>query len=358
MNCNPAVEGKRIMPNTCYTKDAINQMKNELNSRNLGIPKIVSNDEEDIYKEIELVTKCKGKKEDCLLSLLPSNIKDNLVEGHFAPYQPREWRKNSHAWLSNYDIMKVLKQYETRYSCFKLFGPTPIDFDKRLPEENNKCVTDDICNFSLNSMIQNKKFKIGIVFNLSEHDEDGSHWTSLFVDVKHNFIFYFDSAVNEIPDEVNVLIKRIKQQGKDLNIDFKFYTNRMQHQLGNSECGMYSLFFIVTMLTEKSEFFKKKTMTLDDKIKLFQRRRISDKYVHELRKKYFNTDVYEPWKNKSRRRRRHRRRWRRMGGDGNEDSSIFSGLNDLMVKFEKPLMRLKKSLLNGNGDGNVSNPTQ
>jgi hypothetical protein len=186
--------------------------------------------------------------------------------------------------------MKVMKQYEDTYRNFEFIGPSPIDFDKKIPEYMGHCVESEICNLSLSKMLENKKTKIGIIFNLDKHDEPGSHWVSLFIDLeKTPFLFYFDSTGQDIPYEINVLKDRIIKQGKKLKnpIHFKFYKNyKTVHQMGNSECGMYSLFFIITMLTSETEFDK--NMSLKDKIDLFKKKRIPDKYVEKYRNIYFN----------------------------------------------------------------------
>ena len=88
----------------------------------------------------------------------------------FAPDQPKEWKKNPDEWLSNYDIMDVLKQYEETFPCFHVIGPTPIDFDSRPKDLDNKCVWEELCNFRLEKYIKEKKRKIGIVFNLDDHN--------------------------------------------------------------------------------------------------------------------------------------------------------------------------------------------
>ena len=41
-------------------------------------------------------------------------------------------------------------------------------------------------------------------------------------------------------------VKDIKKQYSD--IDFTFKYNSVQHQQSNSECGMYSIYFILTMV--------------------------------------------------------------------------------------------------------------
>jgi hypothetical protein len=78
----------------------------------------------------------------------------------------------------------------------------------------------------------------------------------------------------------------IKQQAKSLKIRFKVHTNgTFEHQYSNTECGMYSLFFLITMLTNKYE--DKMFKSIKQKISFFKRHRIPDKYVEQLRNEYF-----------------------------------------------------------------------
>jgi hypothetical protein len=63
----------------------------------------------------------------------------------------------------------------------------------------------------LSHQIKNGKTHIGVIFNLSPHTSSGSHWVSLFIDVKERVIFYFDSAANKMPKEINVLKDRIRK---------------------------------------------------------------------------------------------------------------------------------------------------
>ena len=291
MSCSPMVEGKTVIKDTCYTSDSLLKIKNAYNKNNQTSP-INSTNPVDIFNDLNTkLSNC--KKEDCWLKQLPKNEQQYLDEYLFAPDQPSDWnkhpRKMTSMWLSNFDIFKVLHQYEQKYKNFKIIGPTPIDFDTKLPEENQKCVWEDLCHFSLEQMLSKKINKIGIVFNLDKHDEDGSHWTSLFIDLEYNFIFYYDSADNSVPTEVKSLIKRIREQGKQLPnpIKFKYYTNQNhQHQTTSSECGMYALFFIITFLTDKTDYDA--DMTMAKKIKLFKHGTISDKYIKSFRTIYFN----------------------------------------------------------------------
>jgi hypothetical protein len=129
------------------------------------------------------------------------------------------------------------------------------------------------------------KTKFGFVFNLAKHGKPGIHWNSMFVDTDEKLIFFLDSAGDPAPKEVRALVKRIRKQAP---FKFRFIQNApVEHQYGSSECGMYALYFIITMLTGKTSG----GAPLDcakSKIKYFKKDRIPDKHVAELRDKYFN----------------------------------------------------------------------
>ena len=105
-------------------------------------------------------------------------------------------------------------------------------------------------------------------------------------------VFYFDSVGNPIPSEIRALVDRILQQGPSCGKEFEFYENtKVEHQTGGTECGVYSLFFIITMLTGKAERGKaEKTIlhTMKDKVTFFTTKRIPDKYIEKYRNRFFN----------------------------------------------------------------------
>jgi hypothetical protein len=140
-------------------------------------------------------------------------------------------------------------------------------------------------------------------------------------------LFYFDSAANRTPSEVKVLVERLKKEGGVMKpaIPFRYVENfPKMHQRSNTECGMYSLFFIITMLTGgenrdagqgastsagqgagqgvgSSANFNElpneltdlhggihQGMTIDQRMKLFTTDRIPDKFVESFRSTYFN----------------------------------------------------------------------
>jgi hypothetical protein len=220
-------------------------------------------------------------KESCWLKqksefgTLQSDIADS-----FAPESPAEWKKNPNEWLSSIDIMNVMKQYEKAYKDFDFIGPTPIDFDTR--KLYGECVWDELCNFSLEDQIKNGKTKIGIIFNTDPHNKPGQHWISMFINIKKKKIFFFDSTGDKPVPQIMALVERIKEQGLNLKkkINFKFDSNEgIEHQYGNTECGVYSLFFIVHMLEGKmTEHYLKTHILKDD-------------YMNKFRHIYFNDSL-------------------------------------------------------------------
>lgn len=223
-------------------------------------------------------TKCTD--EECLLKEI-GETDEELREARlssFSPRAPAKWKKNPYEWLDSNDIENVLLQYEKVYPCFDFIGPSPIDYDsidKSLGPTT--CVWDELCNFNLEEQLERKKHKIGIIFNVDVHTGDGIHWVSMFLNLKKGKIFYFDSAGDEIPPQLQKFVDMVTEQGRQIGKRFTFDQNSpTEHQYGTSECGVYALFFIIQMLRDKISAHALKT------------RRIKDKHIHKFRKVFFN----------------------------------------------------------------------
>ena len=290
-NCSPYSKKKAHATNSCYTEDSLQEIKNDYNKSHPGSP-IKASNTNGIRNELIMRLKyCNNEDEKCILKgVSDAKLQQKLNKLLFAPDSPAEWKKNPNEWLSNYDIMSVLEQYEATYPNFKFISPSPIDFDSPSDNNANTCITEEICKFSLQKQLDNNITKIGMIFNLDKHNQSGSHWVSLFIDLENKFIFYFDSTGNKIPPEIKTLKNRIVTEAAQLKpkpMTLKYLNNyKTVHQHGNTECGMYSLFFIITLLTNATEYDK--NMTMNDKIMLFTKKHIDDKYVEKYRTVYFS----------------------------------------------------------------------
>jgi hypothetical protein len=252
---------------TCYDNNMILKIKDLWNKRHPD-DTITSTSQNSIWKSLKHKMSGLCDNEICWLkkTFTDNDIIEDVTSHTFSPIAPETWKTNRNTWLSNFDISSVMKQYEKKYSNFCFIGPTPMDFDKI--EHENVCVWDDLCKFDIKDMVDKKKDKIGIIFNTDYNSGTGKHWTSMFICLKNRLIYYFNSSGAKATKEVMKLVERIMSQGKSLGIDFKFDQNYpKQHQYSGSECGMYSIYFIVNMLTGKlNPETLKKTRITDSKM--------------------------------------------------------------------------------------------
>jgi hypothetical protein len=277
LSCSPENEKKSF---TCYSNEDLNKLKRIWNARHPD-NKINTNDSREIWIKLKYYYKNVCDKESCWAKKIVKNhnLEKDLLDA-FAPESPKEWKKDPNEWLSSLDIIEVMKQYEKKYKCFEFLGPSPIDYDTKMLY--GKCVWEELCNFNLQDEINKGKFKIGLIFNLDPHYKGGSHWVSLFINCKKSTIFYFDSAGDPIPKQIKKLVDEVIKQGNDLKnpIYFNFDQNYPTvHQYGNTECGVYSLFFIVHMLEDKINQHYLKTHEL------------KDEYMQKFRNIYFNSEL-------------------------------------------------------------------
>ena len=95
-----------------------------------------------------------------------------------------------------------------------------------------------------------------MVINFDKHDQPGSHWVGIFIDVPKRRIGYFDSyGMCPPPDLISKYIRRACRDllhGSSGEIEMKFKCNKNRHQFKNSECGVYSIYFILQSLKGRS----------------------------------------------------------------------------------------------------------
>jgi hypothetical protein len=276
-NCSPKPIGDRKTgdSNSCYSMDDLMRLKDAWNKRNPS-NLIHSKTQTELVDELTNKFSKTCSNEHCWYKQFAEVHELQGLGSLFAPDAPTAWKTNPNEWLSSNDIIAVMKQYSKIYKCFEFLGPAPIDFDKVI---SGSCVENNLCNINIKKLMDAGKFKIGISLNTDPHNKGGEHWISMFINIKKGFIFFFDSAGVKAPKQVVALSDRIIKQGLELTppIHFKFDQNYpKQHQYTTTECGMYSLYFIVSMLEDKLTQQYLKTHV------------ITDKYIQKLRKVYYN----------------------------------------------------------------------
>ena len=251
---------------TCFTKDSLIDIAKSINKHRIGRPINLNMGKKKIWEAInKQFNKC--QHEWCWITQSElKNIKNELKD-NFRPEMPNEWYKDDREWLSTLDIEGSMEQHEnTNHSDFWFIGAVPIDFDS--PHKYGGCVVDELCKINVYELFDNGITKIGVIFNLDRHDEPGSHWVSLYSDFDSKKIYYYDSYGYKAPKEIDTFMKRLKTQINAIHNTnaTEIKHNTIRHQYKDSECGVYSMYFIISLLNGKSFDNFTKRVNLDDDI--------------------------------------------------------------------------------------------
>ena len=220
---------------------------------------------------------CQPGEEHCLLDRAPldDTVKKTLRKQYLRPHRPKAWDADPDMWLDNYNIMHVMKQYEEAFPWFTFMGVFPIDFSAPDPyTKERKCLHKEICDLNLTNEYNKGKRGIGMVFNLDPHYKGGSHWVGLYINIKNikkPHVDYFDSYGYATPPLIARLMRSFKLQINHCQLG----RNARRFQYGNSECGMFSMYFIICMMHGIS-------------FKDFCKDSVSDDFMLQLRKILFS----------------------------------------------------------------------
>jgi hypothetical protein len=240
---------------------------------------------DSVYKEIATklgrpnVDGCADGEEHCVLDNAPldETVKKQLRKQYLRPRRPKAWIAKPNMWLDNYNILNVMKQYEEAYPTFSFLGVFPIDFSAPDPYRTNgvkQCLNKELCELNLNTEYDKGKRGIGMIFNLDPHFKGGSHWVGLYINLENKkkpFAGYFDSYGYETPKLIARLMRSFKLQVATCDLGF----NARRFQYGDSECGMFSMYFLICMLSGIS-------------FKEFCKDAVNDKFMLDLRKIIFS----------------------------------------------------------------------
>ena len=228
----------------------------------------------DIDAKMQATTSC--STELCWAHQHPQT--HELISTAFRPSMPTTWSANKFEWLSTTDIQNVMKQYEISNKGFYFVGAVPVDFQSPTDSgQLGRCVVQALCNVQVHRWWNQGIRQVGIVYNLDLHNEPGSHWVSSFIDLENNGVYYYDSFGAEQPYEINSFMESIASQLEEFhNEPCTVRTNDIRHQFRNTECGVYSMYFIVSMLDG---------VTYDE----FVTNGLSDTQMNKYRHVFYNT---------------------------------------------------------------------
>lgn len=258
----------------------------------------------ELWHDIDNKMKSECNNEICWTessSLVHANpdLRRDVTKQSFRPVAPISWRTNPTEWLSTLDIHAVMKQYEYANTKFKFIGAVPVDFAS--PHDSGRmgqCVVQELCSINVKNWLKRGIHRMGIVFNMDAHDEPGSHWTSLYTDFDANIVLYYDSFGDRAPPEVQVLMRTLSKQLETFHdTAATMRINEQRHQFQNTECGIYSMYFIVSMLQYRNAGYE----NVIDAYTSFMQDGLTDKQMTRYRKVFFRTLYDSTTKEPSRR---------------------------------------------------------
>ena len=295
--CAPS---KKYTDGSCFTIDVLKKIAFNYNNNNKNKNKINLNlTKAELVEELEkhLEDKCSDQTCWIRLDIVKELQNQDIINNTFKPKGPSE----KYGWLTTTHINAVITQYHSVYKDFLFLGAVPVDFDE-LPILG-------IHNLNFDTLKSNGKTKIGLIINLDEHWKSGSHWVALYFNIIKNQIYYFDSIgiapplrirkfinkitkylyskkynmnlpINDVLSDLKKInTSKINKKNKAhlnniLNGQFDIKYNHIQHQFENSECGVYSMNFILNLV--KGNSFE--NVTTNIKI---------DEEINGLRKEFF-----------------------------------------------------------------------
>jgi len=259
--CSPHINKKS---KTCFSRKSLFKIGKSLNIVKKNNIKMKTDTLWNLIR-IKLANKC-NNNETCWLDNISTIKKLNDAEIHlftFKPKMPEEWKNNQYEWLDNTNIYKVMIQAEKVYKDFVFFGPVPSDCPTSI-----KC---ELSGLNFKELKKKRIHKLGIIFNFDVSTGPGTHWVGLYIDILNGEIDYFDSYGGRPIKLINNFIQEIATKMSKIGIEPKIIYNDKRHQYGHSECGMYSMYFILKRLTGS---------TMHE----LSKNKITDKKMNDLRK--------------------------------------------------------------------------
>src|SRR6478609_826935 len=167
--------------------------------------------------------------------------------------------KEKYGWLSTTEIDYVMQQHTVVHPDFTYIGCFPSDYYKLSPNK-----------FPLEKL--EKYDKAAIVFNLDSSHQPGSHWIAVYFErepfTRKLQVEYFDPTGKKPNKNLSKFLLHPYFIAADVNISKK------RHQRGDTECGIYSIYYIL-------ERVKGRTM------KDINETRISDEEMNKFRQVLF-----------------------------------------------------------------------
>jgi len=263
--CAPGIEG-----DICSRDTIIGSMQKFVKQ---ATGKVV-NDPREILSHMNKILNC--DRESCVLShpdfvqTIGPDVAEKEKKERMRPKGPSD----NDNLLNNFNIDEVLNQYTKSNPVFHHIPYKMIDFAETEPSEfsrmysrgmNQEHIKSLLLSFMNPEMFVNSVKKCaGVVLNTDISSGRGKHWFALFFDfrnINHITLEYFNSSGNMMTQEVHEFMIKFQKKVRKLlpQSECTIETaSSIQLQESQTECGVYSLVYIILRLEGTSlESFRK-----------------------------------------------------------------------------------------------------
>lgn len=268
------LDGTPINQNTCYSKDSLKLMVKYWNEKHPHDVIVSETEQYDRDSTSSLHSKIDSKMSNAQYCKKGDEIcwaaqqwfhDDAIKDKTFRATIP----KGEKEWLSTLDLDFTMKQFEEPYFYFNYLGSHAIDFEEYDNALKGFTITDHLPKGFLGTRvieIYKAKYEdvlkkppvriLGIILNLDDHKSSGSHWVAITITcyqdkrIPTEFSYYDStsckSKIDCPPDRVKIFYQKVKQQLSAYGYKIsELLVNDVQTQFENSECGMYSMRYIL-----------------------------------------------------------------------------------------------------------------
>lgn len=143
--------------------------------------------------------------------------------------------------ISNFNISDIFKQFESKFPEFHGY---PFQYHDFINHSDSEPIQDP-------PSPDKPKKVYGMVVNTDVTGGPGIHWFALMVDMRKRpwTVEYFNSSGNKPQAPISKWMAEIKDKlCSSGECEMVLTNDRFQHQKGNTECGLYSMYYIWSRL--------------------------------------------------------------------------------------------------------------
>jgi hypothetical protein len=264
---------EKIVDGVCSDDFTIDKIKEFLIKNTDAQPdKLDKLDKSDKEEVIEVAKETLGcSSESCIIER--DEFKDFIGFSNFQKARQRfkeHGPANSNKWLNNSNIDNTINQWRKMFPSFLHVPFQMSDFDTEGTELND---------IDLATEFNGKYESMGVVLNTDISSGNGIHWFCIFADArnkKHITIEVFDSAGNIPPGSVIRWVAKqrlaLAKAFPESKVEDIVVTRQNKLQYSNSECGVFSLWYIFCRLNQvPHSYFTKPGSVTDDMMLQFRK---------------------------------------------------------------------------------------